>query len=99
MPLSRCRAAISARIPASTKSGTNAPGPRTSGLVAPVPGLESLPVEADESGGMDVMVRPARLPRLLPPREREFRRDNAGVDAPERDLRDEAPDLVRVWWR
>lgn len=47
------------------------------------------------------MVKPARLPRRLPPRERELRREYAaGVDAPERDLRDEeAPDLVRRWWR
>lgn len=47
------------------------------------------------------MVRPARLPCLLPPRECELRREYAaGVEAPERDWRDEAPpDLVRAWWR
>lgn len=38
-------------------------------------------------------MRPALLPRLLPPRERE---KVAGVEAPERDLREEL-DLVR-WW-
>jgi hypothetical protein len=44
--------------------------------------------------GKDVIASPARLPRLLP-REREFRRDKAGVEAPDLDMRDE-PDLVLV---
>lgn len=60
----------------------------------PVPGLDTRP---DESG-IDVIASPARLPRLLPPREREFRRDNAGVEVPDLDLPDEL-DLVRLWCR
>jgi hypothetical protein len=43
------------------------------------------------------------LPGLLPVRERELRRERApappGVEAPEREMRDETPDLVRWWWR
>ena len=71
----------------------------------PTPGLDAFPAaaadEAADGGGIVVIVKPARLPRRLPPRERELRREYAaGVDAPERDLRDEeAPDLVRWWWR
>lgn len=38
---------------------------------------------------------PRRLTRLLPARERV---PAPGVEAPEREIRDEAPDLVR-WWR
>lgn len=87
----------------STKSGTNAPRPRTSGLIVPVPGLGSLlaavAAEVDKAG-MLVIARPARLPLLLPPRECELRREYAaGVDALERDFQDadaDAPDFVRA---
>lgn len=62
-------------------------------------GLEALPsvvVLRAEIGGILVIARPTRLPRRLWTLERELRRENAaGVEAPERDLRDEAPDLVR----
>ena len=85
----------------STKSGTWIELRRLiSGLGVPVPGLGALPAAEDrDEGGMVVMVRPARLPRLLV--ARELRREYAaGVEAPERDFRDEAlPDLVRWWWR
>lgn len=90
----------------STKSGSSVIPAHASGLAAPVtvpvPGPEptnpfsAVAEEEAEAAGRAVMVRPALLPR----RERELRRESAppGVEAPERDLREEAPDFVRRWW-
>jgi hypothetical protein len=71
-------------------------------VLGPELGIFPAVVGDDDEAGIVVIVRPTRLPRRLPPRDRELRRERAppGVEAPERDLREEeAPDLVRWWWR
>lgn len=66
-------------------------------------GTLSAGVEVDDAdaAGRAVIVRltllPRRLARLLPARERAP--PPPGVEAPEREMRDKVPDLVRWWWR